>query len=227
MLLTTDGELKRQLERSRQEEALERERARIARDIHDQVGASLTQVALLGELVEADKTDPAEVGEHARQISLTARETTRVLDEIVWAVNPSNDTLDGLMTYVSKYAQEYLSVADVRCRLEVPAELPPLVLPPEVRHNLFLAFKEAITNVIRHARASAVWVRLQVTPTHIVLEVEDNGRGMGGMDPKAASLRNGLKNMRQRLTSVGGDCTFNPAAEGGTIVRFTLPLAGR
>ena len=94
--------LQRQLADMRQQQALETERARIARDIHDQVGASLTQVSLLGEMVESDKDAPAEVEAHARQISQTARDTSRALDEIVWTVNPSNDTLDGLFTYVCR-----------------------------------------------------------------------------------------------------------------------------
>ena len=131
--------LQRQLEQMRQQEALEKERARIARDIHDQLGASLTQVSLLGELVEGDRHSPEEVEAHARQISQTARETTRALDEIVWTVNPSNDTLDGLITYVCKYAQDYLGVAGLRYRLDVPESLPGVPITPEVRHNVFLA----------------------------------------------------------------------------------------
>jgi signal transduction histidine kinase len=121
--------LERQLAVMRQHEALEKERARIARDIHDQLGASLTQVALLGEMVEADKDQAGEVETHARQICQTARDTTRTLDEIVWTVNPSNDTLEGLANYICKYAQDYLGVADVRYRLDVPPELPPTPIP--------------------------------------------------------------------------------------------------
>jgi len=97
--------LQRQVGLLRQQEALEKERARIARDLHDQLGANLTQVALLGEMAETDKDLPEEVESHARQIAATARDTTRALDEIVWTVNPSNDTLDGLINYVCKYAR--------------------------------------------------------------------------------------------------------------------------
>jgi len=219
--------LQRQLERLKHEEALEQERSRIARDIHDQLGASLTHVSLLGELVESDKDSPEAVEAHARQISQTARDTTRALDEIVWAANPSNDTLDGLVSYVSKYAQEYLSVAGLRCRLEVPAELPGFLLPPEVRHNMFLAFKEAITNVVRHAAASAVWVRLRLEPPDVVLEIQDNGRGLAGLDPKAAQSRNGLRNMGKRMEEIGGRFSLAPAPEGGACVRLAAPLGNR
>ena len=216
--------LHRQLERLRQQEALEKERARIARDIHDQLGASLTQVSLLGEFVESDKDSPAEVEAHARQICQTARDTTRVLDEIVWTVNPSNDTLDGLVTYVCKYAQEYLAVAGLRYRLDVPAELPGTPVPPELRHNVFLAAKEAVTNVVRHAKASSVWIRLRLEPGNFFLEIQDNGRGMAGMDEKRAQSRNGLTNMRKRMEDIGGSYSIGPAPDGGTVVRLSAPL---
>ena len=154
--------LQRQLAGLRQQQALEKERARIARDIHDQVGASLTQLSILGEMVQADKDSPQEAETHARQISQTARETARELDEIVWTVNPSNDTLDGLVNYICKNAQEYLAVAGLRYRLDVPAQLPAAAISPEARHNVFLAAKEAVTNVVRHARATEAWLRLRL-----------------------------------------------------------------
>ncbi len=216
--------LQRQLEGMRQQQALEKERQRIARDIHDQLGASLTQVSMLGELVESDKDSPDEVEAHARQISETARDTARGLDEIVWAVNPLNDTLDGLINYFCKYAQEYLTLAGLRYRLEVPDQLPKTPLPPEVRHNVFLAAKEAVTNIARHAKASAAWIRLRLEPSRFILEIEDNGQGMANMDEARARTRNGLSNMRKRLEEVGGSCTFIPRPEGGTVVRLIGPL---
>lgn len=220
--------LKRQVERLRQQEELERERARIARDLHDQLGASLTQVSLLGELVESDKDSPPDVEAHAQQISRTARDTTRVLDEIVWAVNPSNDTLDSLITYVCKYAQEYLAVAGLRYRIDVPAELPATPIPPEVRHNVFLAAKEAITNVVRHAHATEGRLRLRLGPDRFTLEIADNGRGVAGLDPDAPRTRNGLRNMRQRMEDIGGSFSIKPDPDGGAIVSLTSPLvAGR
>lgn len=217
--LVSTQKLKRQL---RQQAALEKERARIARDLHDQLGASLTQVSLLGELVEADKDLPDAVEGHARQITQTARETTRAFDEIVWATNPANDTLEGLINYVCKYAQEYLALADLRYRLEVPSPLPAVPLLPEVRHNVFLAAKEAVNNVVKHAQAQSAWVRLRVEAARFTLEIEDDGRGVP--DGAKASLRNGLKNMRKRLEDVGGRFTIEPAPQRGTVVRLIVPL---
>ena len=205
-------------------EQQERERARIARDLHDQLGANLTQVALLGEMAEVDKNLPDEIELHAQQISHTARETTRSLDEIVWAVNPSNDTLEGLANYACKYAQEYLALAGIRYRADVPMHLPATDIPPEVRHNVFLAFKESVNNVVKHAQASEAWIRLRLSPKDFILEIEDNGRGLGGVDPKAAQMRNGMRNMRKRMEDIRGSFSITPGTNGGTIVRLTVPI---
>ena len=216
--------LQRQLEGLRQQQALEKERARIARDIHDQVGASLTQVSLLGEMVESDKDYPDEVQAHAKQISQTARETSRALDEIVWTVNPSNDTLDGLINYICKNAQDYLTVAGLRYRLEVPSQLPVAQISPEARHNIFLAAKEAVTNVVRHARATEVCIRLNFEPGRFILEIEDNGRGPQESRDPAKKSRNGLRNMRKRMEDIGGQFSLVPGAKGGAIARLAAPV---
>jgi signal transduction histidine kinase len=144
------------------------------------------------------------------------------LDEIVWTVNPSNDTLDGLINYICKYAQEYLALADLRYRLEVPPELPAVPIPPELRHNVFLAAKEAVNNVVKHSGANSAWVRLRLNPAHFTLEIEDNGRGLpSGAENKG---RNGLRNMRKRLEELGGSFSIGPGHNGGTIVQLVAPL---
>jgi ligand-binding sensor domain-containing protein/signal transduction histidine kinase len=214
--------LQRQLEKMKEQEALEKERARIARDLHDQLGASLTQVALLGELVESDKDSPAEVEALGQQVSRTARETTRSLDEIVWAANPSNDTLEGLANYITKHAQEYLAIAGVRCRLDVPAQFTAdITLPPDVRHNVFLASKEAITNIVRHARASSARIHMGLERRRFFVEIQDDGQGL----PDAGKTdRNGLNNMRRRMEEIGGEFRIGPSPGGGTTVRLTASI---
>jgi ligand-binding sensor domain-containing protein len=217
--------LQRQLAVLRQHEALERERARIARDLHDQLGANLTQVALLGELAETDKALPDEVAAHARQISQTATDTTRALDEIVWTVNPANDTLDGLVNYICKYAEEYLALAGLRYRLDAPAQLPAIPISPELRHNVFLVAKEAVNNIVKHAHASSVWLRLRLEPGRFMLDIEDDGRGLpAGAGNKG---RNGLRNMRKRMEDVGGDFVIGPGPARGTVARISALLGNQ
>ncbi len=216
--------LRRQLEQLRQQEAIERERGRIARDLHDQLGASLTQMALLAELLETDQAPPAETAAHGRQLAQSARDTARALDEIVWTVNPSNDTLEGLVNYLCKYAQDYAGVAGLRCRLDVPPALTTAPITPETRHHVFLAAKEAITNVVRHARAREVWLRVRPGTEACVIEIEDDGVGPAGMDTARARTRSGLTNMRRRLAEVGGRCDITPGPAGcGTRVRLEIP----
>jgi signal transduction histidine kinase len=221
--LISTAKLKRQLRAARQKELIEKERARIARDLHDQLGANLTQVTLLGEMAEADKDLPAEIEQHAQQICATARDTTRSLDEIVWSLNPSNDTLEGLANYACKYAQDYFALAGVRFRSELPTHLPPAPILPEVRHNVFLAFKEAVNNVVKHAQATEARVKLQLEPGKFILTVADNGRGLGDVSEK--KLRNGLKNMRKRLADVQGEFEISPGADGGTVVQLKVPIS--
>jgi len=102
--------------------------------------------------------------------------------------------------------------------------LPATPISPEVRHNVFLAAKESVTNVVRHAQASAVTLRLRLEAASFTLEIEDNGRGLAGLDPKAAQTRNGLRNMRKRMEDIGGSFAMSPAPERGTVVRLTAPL---
>ena len=201
------------------------ERTRIARDLHDQLGANLTQVSLLAEMAESDKELPEEVAAHAQQITATARETSNALDQIVWAANPANDTLDSLVTYACKYAQEYFQTAGLSYRLEAPEQLPATPLPPDVRHNVFLAFKESVNNVVKHAQASAAKVRVRLAGGRFTIEIEDNGRGLPpGAEKKG---RNGLRNMRKRMEDVGGEFAVTPAPEQGTLVRLTAPISKR
>lgn len=218
--------LQRQLQAMKQQEALEKERSRIAQDIHDQLGASLTQMALLGELISSDKDYPEDVEAHSRQIRQSARDTTRTLDEIVWAVNPSNDTLESLVNYLCKYAQDYLSIAGLRYRMNVPEQLPVISIPPDHRHNVYLTFKEAITNIVRHAKATEVWLHIKTdAQNNLVIEIEDNGKGLPELDEKHLLTRNGLRGMRKRMMAIGGGFHIGPRQESGTLVRLVMPLS--
>ncbi|MDW8310092.1 MAG: two-component regulator propeller domain-containing protein, partial [Verrucomicrobiales bacterium] len=194
----TRRRLHRKLERAERQRAIERERSRIARDIHDDLGASLTRITMLCQTARADLHRPEQAAEDLDRIYGTARELTRALDEIVWAVNPRHDTLDSLANYLGRFAQDYLRPAGVRCRLDIPVHLPPWPLTAEVRHNLFLAFKEALNNVLKHAAATEVRLTLALEPNGFRLTVEDNGRGFaptnfwtgGATEPDRAAAGN-------------------------------------
>jgi signal transduction histidine kinase len=218
--------LRRQLDRLERQRAIERDRARIAKDIHDDLGAGLTQITLLSELARSESPHEAET--HLEQISDTARDLTRAMDEIVWAVNPRNDTLDGLMSYLCRIAQEHLAVAGIQCRIDVPSRLPALPVMSEVRFNLMLAVKEALHNIIKHARAGEAWLRLRVDPDAFTLTIEDNGRGFAAFADRSSSSRpssgQGLENLRRRLSAVGGRCVIHSEPGQGTRVELTVSI---
>jgi len=228
----TRRRMRRKLERLEWQRAVEHERARIAHDIHDDLGAHLTRISMLSESARAELDNPERAAAGLYQIYNTAREVTRAMDEIVWAINPRHDTLEGLASYLEKFAQDLLAAAGIRCRLDVPMEFPPWRLTADVRHNLFLAFKEALHNVVQHSGASEVYIRITARTTSFELRVEDNGRGFtpGTVreNPPEGSIRlstgNGLENIRRRMAQIHGSCDIQSAPEQGTKVIFTVPL---
>jgi len=216
---------RRKLSDMEKQAAVERDRARIAKDIHDDVGAGLTQITLLTELA---RREPAQTEANLERITQSARKLTKAMDEIVWAVDPQHDTVAGLLDYISAYAEDYLRVAEVRCRMDLPVELPLTRVDAELRYNLFLALKEVLNNIVKHARATEVWLRLRLATGQLTLEIEDNGRGLpapGGLaSTERLSSGSGLGNLEQRLSAVGGRCAIHSTAGKGTRVELTVFL---
>lgn len=229
--------VRRKLEQLEQQRAVERERARIARDIHDDLGSSLTRITMLSQTMRQEFAGDSPGALAAAQVNTTSRELTRAMDEIVWAVNPKHDTLDSLATYLGGFAQDFVEAAGIRCRLDVPLQLPPWVLPAELRHNVFLALKEALHNVVKHAGATEVEISLELAPAGFRLTVSDNGRGFDPRRPRQNSTEpneavrwtggNGLPNMKRRLEEIGGRCEWETAPGHGTKVRLAVPVKTR
>jgi signal transduction histidine kinase len=229
----TRRRLQRRLEDLQRRHAIERERARIAQDIHDDIGANLTRITMLSQCLPAESETPAarETANVLVNIYDTAREVTRSLDEIVWAANPRHDSLDSLVSYMGHFAQDFLAAANVRCRLDLPVKLPDWPLTAEIRHNVFLAFKEALNNTLKHADATEVRVALRLEPDAFVLTISDNGRGFetaetGATEADRSPTRNGLENLRRRLAGIGGRCEIASTAGVGTQVTFLVFPSG-
>ncbi len=214
------------LARLEQETALQRDRARIAQDLHDDLGASLTHIALLSELAQNDLAEPQQARRHIDDIFRTARTVTRSLDEIVWSVSPKNDALDRFVAHLSTYAPEFLRAAGVRARLDLPEDLPVLELPSEVRHHMYLVVKESLHNIVKHADATEVWLRLRLTADRLTIIVEDDGRGWEARQTPAPGA-DGLENFRRRMAEIGGHCDLSNRPAGGTILTFTVLLKNR
>jgi signal transduction histidine kinase len=208
-------------ERAESRHALEEERARIAKDLHDDLGANLTQIIFLSERVEVARDDGQEVARWFDLIPTTAQRTIQSLDEIVWAINPRHDSLESLANYLSQFAQQHLALAHVRCVLDVPTVLPSVPLSAEVRHNLLLMTREALHNAATHAEATEVRLALKLDDERLSITISDNGKGF---DPDSVSPHgNGLQNTRQRISAIGGSLEISSRPGQGTIISFFVP----
>ncbi len=231
ILLTVAGSIRflerrkvqRQLERLERQQMIEQERARIARDIHDELGASLTEIGLLSEFARRESAPAEQVRDDVEKIAAKTRSSARALDEIVWAVNPRNDTIESFATYACACAQEQLQLAGIRCRFDAASPLPRRPLRAETRHHLFMALKEALNNVVKHARASQVDISISADSDRLTVGIRDNGCGF--IYDAACASGNGLANMKARLESVGGRFACESAPGRGTRITLTMKLA--
>jgi len=199
-----------------QQSALDRERARIARDLHDDLGGSLTQATLMLDLAQKNTSADSQTG-LSRCISLI-RGAAQSVDEIIWAINPRNDTLRYLIDYLSQFAVEYLHAANVECSIDLPDLIPDRAVTPEARHHLLLAVKECVTNIARHARATEVRLHIAADDTRLTILLEDNGVGFNSTPDNATA--DGLRNVRDRMDEIGGTFDLESRPGAGTRARL-------
>ena len=214
--------MRREIARLKAQQDLEAERSRIARDIHDDLGATLTHISMLSQPATPENTSFSEMADNLARINRAAREMTQAMDEIVWAVNPKHDRLDHLVTFFDSYAQEFLASAGIDFRSDYPMPVPEAVVAAPIRHNLFLAFKEAIANASRHSGCRTVNIMLKIAPGSAILSIADDGKGI--VEPQGGRVGNGLSNMRRRLEGIGGRFSVESLPGRGTQVSFTVPL---
>jgi len=203
-----------------QQRAVERERLRISQDMHDEVGASLTEIAILGELAKKDLQQSGAAATHVQKISDTAREVIDNIGEIIWAINPKNDPLYHLAAYLRHYAVKYFKITPIKCRCEFPDTMPDFHLSAECRRNLFLVAKEALHNIVKHAAATEVIIRLACTPQQLDILIEDNGIEFALEN--LSRLGNGLHNMKKRLEDIGGTFTIQSQPACGTKIGIVV-----
>lgn len=213
--------IRQHLTQVEQERMLEHERLRIARDLHDDLGARLTHISLMSGLAENDPQSAAS-RESFQRISGMARELVAALYQTVWTVNPEHDHLEALVNYLCQLSQNLSEAAQIRCRIhscEVPGHR---AVTSEIRHNITLAVKEALHNAVKHSGGTEIVVRIEFDEPRLKISITDNGRGF---DIDHASAGNGLKNMRRRMESVGGQVSLESAPGHGTTVSFEVQIA--
>lgn len=201
--------------------ALEQERLRIAHDIHDDLGARVTQISLLSGMAQKNDSLPGKVRTDLDRISQMSRDLISALYETVWAVNPENDNLDALGNFLCQMANQMCEPARLSCWLEVQDLPKNIQVSSHIRHNITLAVKESLNNVIKHAGATEIVMRITFDGTVLVISIRDNGRGFDAGDPATG---NGLKNISLRLGSIGGSSVVESQPGKGATVTMRLSI---
>jgi signal transduction histidine kinase len=187
--------------------------------MHDELGARLTHIMLMSEIAASRPEPPADT---LQKIAQTARNVSSTLDEIVWTTNPRNDTLEHLVGYIAEFSQEYLATTEIELFLELPPEIPVREVSAEKRHHVLLVVKEALNNIVKHADARHVHIRVRIDAGHIVITIQDDGKGF---DPSSlAPTSNGLTNMRQRLAAIDGTLKIESEPGRGTTLTLSANL---
>jgi signal transduction histidine kinase len=226
----TRYKMQKKLTQLEQQRAVERERARIARDVHDELGARLTRISYQGGIAKLSLKDAAGIEQHIDQMSAAAREAVSSLHEIIWAADPQNDSLEGLLGHIGHYAEEFFNACGIRSEVITPKFIPGHHISARVRHDLFLAVKEAMNNAAKHANPGRVLIQIEIRAKEFEIVVTDDGCGFDqdwtGEGPGKASHSgyHGLSNMHERLRNIHGKCAVESRKGRGTVVRFTIPL---
>jgi signal transduction histidine kinase len=208
-------------EQAEHQRSLAQERARIARDLHDDLGSTLTEITMLATPPTQAAMGPGGGPDRLGMIAQRSRMLVHALDATVWAVDPRRDTLESLAHYLASYAEECLGGARLACRVQIPSTLPERSVSGQVRHHVLLAVKEALNNAVRHSGASEVVFRLRVNGDWLAISISDGGRGF---HPAAPLEGNGLRNLEERMRDLGGRCRLEAAPDQGTTVSLEIPL---
>lgn len=220
----------RRIQLLEQQQVLQEERGRIAKDLHDDLGASLTGIALEAEIARREVEQAGGSPQRLLGLAQSARALVDRMREVIWTVNPLCDTLESFCTYLCGYSEAFLGTAGLRCRLDFPAELPALMLSAETRHELLLIAKEALHNSVKHAVATEVRLALAFDGDWLIMSFEDNGRGFApsaipsGQGGGPGGGR-GLYNMRRRVAALGGFFDLSTRTGLGTCISLRVPIA--
>ena len=201
---------------------LERERTRISQDMHDDVGASLTRISILSELAKNQTEISGESKQWLGQISETSRDVMEEMNQIIWALNPKNNTLEGLIAYMRRFANEFLEPTSISCSFDLPVVLPDMALSVEIRRNIYLVIRESLHNVVKHANASKVWLSLKINEHEYQVKIKDNGKGFNPKNVKFPG--NGLINMKKRMKDIGGSFQIQSNNSDGTQITLIISL---
>lgn len=217
--LIAQRRLKRRIERLEQREALNQERERIAREMHDDIGAGLTQISLISENIQrnTEKTNRAK----ASEIGEISRSLISNISEIIWSLNPENKSFPQLISYLRDQIHKQLEYSPIHYQIEFPEKIPNLLLTTAQRRNILMITKEIIRNSIRHSGASNLSVKLEIQSEQLSFEIADNGTGFS---KEQIHSGNGLRNIQKRVSEIKGSLHIDSHVHHGTSFQFTIPL---
>ena len=199
--------------------AIENVRNRISRDMHDEIGSSLTKISLMSELLKS-KVKGTETESLLNKMSESSRNVIGNMSEIIWALNDNNDYLENLIAYIRRFAAEYFENASTRLTISMPDNIPHVPISGEHRRNIFYVVKEALHNIIKHADASEAEIGFAINNNHLSIIIKDNGRGI---PEERNRFGNGIRNMSSRMQSINGH--FAVENKEGTKISLSLPVS--
>ncbi|MFL5740463.1 MAG: two-component regulator propeller domain-containing protein [Flavisolibacter sp.] len=218
--------VRRKLEKQKafleKKQAVEKERARIASDMHDDLGAGLSTIRFLSDKVRRDPHQVVMKNE-IEKIANLSNDMIDSMNEIIWAMNEKNDTLEDLLFYTRSYAKEYCEQHQLACQIDLPASIPAVYVSGDLRRNVFLTVKESLHNIVKYAGATRVEIQMKSAGS-LKVQIKDNGKGMTLSDNQRVSTGNGLRNMKRRMESVGGSLILLTGT--GVTVIMEVPLGG-
>jgi len=202
--------------------AIEKERLRISKDMHDEVGASLTRISILSELAKNPRNAPGKSQRIISQISEIAGNVVDEMSEIIWAMNPKNDSLDSFASYIRSFASDYLDTTATGIRFHFPDEIPVVPMSAEFRRNLFLTIKEALHNIVKHSKAVNVLITLAFDENQLIIGIKDDGIGFS--EAMLSGSGNGLHNMRRRVEECNGIFLLDSSPDAGTLITISVSI---
>jgi signal transduction histidine kinase len=205
----------------RQERMISEERRRIALDLHDDIGTRVSHISLVAS--HADNTIRHEEASKAfGQISSMSRDLIGALSESVWMLNPNNDDLESLVDFLYRLVSELCRLKNIRCRVDAVFITENQTIRYEFRHNVSLAVKECVNNVLKHSQATELDMKIELEKNTLVINITDNGIGI---TEESRSTGLGLDSLKRRMKSIDGNCNFEHLAEGGLRIILTAPVA--
>lgn len=207
-----------------QQRALQMERNRISTDMHDDLGADLTNIVILSKIAKKTLKIENDQNKIVDKIGIAANDVINKMNEIIWAMNPANDTLSNLISYLHRYSKEYLDLNDIKVHIEMPYSVPEVSLKAAYRRNIFLILKESLHNIVKHAKTSNVIIKIELDPIlkKLLLTIQDNGKGFSVSEQTGSG--NGLINMQKRMTEIKGNIHMISSVGKGTTINVTAPF---